>query len=764
MVRIIVWFITFEMILHFIHVHAVLAVNPDLFNTLNEYQLASVSYVNGKLFYMKYLLVFGIPAWFALADGLKPPAGPVCISRISKYSQMWRNFDRGLYIFLKKQVYIPVSGNPSSKYFSLRRFAALGCVFLFVLAWHGTSSNYFYWVLLNALEICMEWFGTVLYETAFYGKIQKFLGPRGERRLIAYLMTITVVPGIFGVFFFLSRKEIGIIIFKRLYVNLIGAVFLDLPYRSLYYYAIAAHFVILGYCFNHVCLELEKYHTDKRVPKDEVKQKVVKRYIQDKYSGNSAVLVLVGFGKSCSKLKFLEFVKPFCGFVPEVSKPERKIQFREKMLWTAITLFVFLVCCQIPLFDPFYWLRVILASNRGTLMELGISPIVTSGLIMQLLAGAKIIEVGDTPKERALFNGAQKLFGMVITIGQAIVYVASGLYGDPTEIGAGICLLIVIQLVVAGLIVLLLDELLQKGYGLGSGISLFIATNICETIVWKAFSPATLNTGRGTEFEGAIIALFHLLATRNDKIRALREAFYRPNLPNLMNLMATVLVFAVVIYFQGFRVDLPIKSARYRGQYSSYPIKLFYTSNIPIILQSALVSNLYVISQMLAAKFGGNILVNLLGTWSDAGGYRSYPTGGICYYLSPPETLAHVIEDPMHCVVYIVFMLGSCAFFSKTWIDVSGSSAKDVAKQLKEQQMVMRGHREKSMIHELNRYIPTAAAFGGLCIGALSVTADFMGAIGSGTGILLAVTIIYQYFEIFVKEQQEMGGVAGMFF
>lgn len=107
-----------------------------------------------------------------------------------------------------------------------------------------------------------------------------------------------------------------------------------------------------------------------------------------------------------------------------------------------------------------------------------------------------------------------------------------------------------------------------------------------------------LLSGRGTEFEGAVIALFHLLATRQDKVRALREAFYRQNLPNLMNLMATVLVFAVVIYFQGFRVDLPIKSARYRGQYSSYPIKLFYTSNIPIILQSALVSNLYVISQV----------------------------------------------------------------------------------------------------------------------------------------------------------------------
>ncbi|KAK0400586.1 hypothetical protein QR680_015334 [Steinernema hermaphroditum] len=482
---------------------------------------------------------------------------------------------------------------------------------------------------------------------------------------------------------------------------------------------------------------------------------------------------LLAVTQSTMGIKFLNIVKPFCCLLPEVSKPERRIQFREKVLWTAATLFVFLVCCQVPLFgimstesaDPLYWLRVILASNRGTLMELGISPIVTSGMIMQLLAGAKIIEAGNSPKERALFNGAQKLFGMLITIGQAVVYVSSGMYGDPSEMGAGICLLIVIQLVFAGLIVLLLDELLQKGYGLGSGISLFIATNVCETIVWKAFSPTTINSGRGTEFEGAVIALFHLLLTRSDKMRALREAFYRRNLPNMVNLLATVLVFAVVIYFQGFRIDLPVKSTRFRGQYSSYPIKLFYTSNMPIILQSALVSNLFLISQMLASNFGGNILVNILGTWSDAsGGYRSYPTGGICYYLAPPDSFGQLLADPIHCFLYITFMLGSCAFFSKAWVDVSGSSAKDVAKQLKEQQMIMSGHREKSMIHELNRYIPTAAAFGGLCIGALSITADLMGAIGSGTGILLAVTIIYQYFEIFVKEQQGVGGLTGMFF
>jgi len=465
-------------------------------------------------------------------------------------------------------------------------------------------------------------------------------------------------------------------------------------------------------------------------------------------------------------IRFLTLVKPFMAVLPEVQQPERKIPFREKVLWTGITLFIFLVCCHIPLYgirstessDPFYWMRVILASNRGTLMELGISPIVTSGLVMQLLAGSKIIEVDQGLKEdRALFSGAQKLFGMIITIGQGTAYVLSGMYGDYKELGLGNAILIVTQLFFAGIIVLVLDELLQKGYGLGSGISLFIATNICENIIWKALSPTTINAGRGTEFEGALIALVHMLITREDKVRALKEAFYRHNLPNLTNLLATVLVFVIVIYFQGFRVDLPVKHVKQRGQQGSYPIKLFYTSNIPIILQTALVSNLYFLSQLLYRRFPTNFLVGLLGQWQDASHGQAYPVGGLSYYLSPPGSLADILLDPFHAVFYIAFVLTACALFSKTWIEVSGSSAKDVAKQLKDQQMVMVGYRESSMIKQLNRYIPTAAAFGGLCIGALSVLADFMGAIGSGTGILLAVTIIYQYFEIFVKEQQEFG-------
>jgi len=455
--------------------------------------------------------------------------------------------------------------------------------------------------------------------------------------------------------------------------------------------------------------------------------------------------------------------------LPEVAPPDRKIQFKEKILWTSISLFIFLVCCQIPLYgivasksgDPFYWMRVILASNRGSLMELGVTPIITSGMVMQLLAGSRIIEVDQSLKEdRALFGGAQKLFGMLITMGEAIAYTMSGMYGDIRELGAGNAILIILQLFFAGIIVLLIDELMQKGYGMGSGISLFIATNICESIIWKAFSPTTMNTGKGTEFEGAIVATFHFLASRTDKVHALREAFYRQSAPNLTNLFATGLVFCIVIYFQGFRVDLPVKYQKVRGQQGNYSIKLFYTSNIPIILQTALVSNLYFFSQLLYRRFKSNMLVNLLGQWQEMDGSgQSVPVGGLAYYLSPPHSFSDIWEDPPHAFIYVAFVLVSCALFSKTWIEVSGSSPKDVAKQLRDQQMIFKGHRDTSLVSKLDQYIPTAAAFGGMCIGMLTIVADFLGAIGSGTGILLAVTIIYQYFEMFYKEKEGGDGI-----
>ncbi|OMH79463.1 Protein transport protein SEC61 subunit alpha [Zancudomyces culisetae] len=424
---------------------------------------------------------------------------------------------------------------------------------------------------------------------------------------------------------------------------------------------------------------------------------------------------------------------------------------------------------QVPLYgimssdssDPLYWMRVILASNRGTLMELGITPIITSGMIMQLLAGAQLIEVDYSLKEdRALFSGAQKLLALLITFGSATVAVMTGTYGVPSSLGAGICLLLIIQLFVSGLISILLDELLQKGYGLGSGINLFIAVNICEDIVWKALSPLTVNSGRGPEFEGGIIGLFHLLIVRKNKFSALFEAFFRSTMPNLTNLIATAAVFATVIYLQGFRVEIPIKSARFRGHRATYPVKLFYTSNMPIMLQSALASNIFMISQLLYNRFPENIFVRLLGSWEPYEGSSYFvPVSGLAYYMTPPRSFFDTFKDPIQFAIYVLYMVTICAVLSRAWLDVSGSGPRDVAKEMRDQQTVIAGYRDTSMYKELKRIIPTAATTGGVVIALLSISADLLGAIGSGTGILLAVTIIYSYFEIFAKEQMAGGSI-----
>lgn len=472
-----------------------------------------------------------------------------------------------------------------------------------------------------------------------------------------------------------------------------------------------------------------------------------------------------------SGLRFLDLVKPFTPLIPEVQVPETKVPFQQRIIWTSVTLVIFLVMSQMPLYgivssdtsDPLYWLRMMMASNRGTLMELGITPIISSGMVFQLLAGTHLIDVNlDLKSDRELYQTAQKLLAIILSFGQACVYVLTGLYGPPADLGAGICVLLVVQLLTAALIVILLDELLQKGYGLGSGISLFIATNICENIMWRIASPTTVNTGRGPEFEGALPALVHLLFTWPNKQLALREAFYRQNLPNIMSVISTVLVFSVVIYLQGFRVEIPVKSSRQRGMRGSYPVRLFYTSNMPIMLQSALSSNVFLVSQMLYNKLPDNLLVKMLGVWeAREGTAQVLPASGLVYYMSPPLNLIDALTDPIHTAVFTVYMLTACAAFSKTWIEVSGSSPRDVAKQLKEQGLVMAGHRDESMYRELKRVIPTAAAFGGACIGALSIVSDLMGAMGSGTGILMAVTIIYSYFEIAAKEG-DMAGLKGM--
>ena len=462
-------------------------------------------------------------------------------------------------------------------------------------------------------------------------------------------------------------------------------------------------------------------------------------------------------------VKILHLMRPVLQFLPVVPTPEKRVPLRDRLIWSALVLLLFLVCSQIPLYgirkmfgdDPMYWSRLILASNRGTLMELGIGPIITASMIVQLLAGAKILDIDQQNKEeKELLSSAQKLLAVVIALFEAFAYVFSGMYGPLSDIGAINALLIIVQLTLASVLVNLLDEILTKGYGIGSAISLFIATNVCEELFWKSFSPTKFND----EYEGAFVALFHYLWTKDSIFEALRLAFYRDQLANLNSIIATVFIFCVVNFFQGFHVNVAIHNKQVKGHVASYSIKLFYTSNMPIILQSTLISNVFFISRLLFNNFGSWKIVRLLGRFKQSGfGGQSYPVSGLVYYLSPPGTVTNMLNDPIRSVVYILFILVSCAIFSRLWIDVSGSSPKDVHTNLKNQNVTAYKGSDKILYHKLKKYITIAASFGGMCIGILSISADILGAIGSGTGILLTCNIIYEFYEEVQREQQETG-------
>ncbi|KAI9254043.1 SecY subunit of pre protein translocase [Sporodiniella umbellata] len=464
-------------------------------------------------------------------------------------------------------------------------------------------------------------------------------------------------------------------------------------------------------------------------------------------------------------LRVLSIFKPFMAALPEIESPDRRIPFNERVVYTMAILIAYLVMSQLPLYgiqdstlsDPLASLRVVLGASRGTLAELGVLPILTSGMVLQLLAGANFIRVDYSLKEdRALFTGAQKLFALLMATVQASVLVFVGLYGNPNAIGMAGCGLLVVQIVLSSSVILLLDELLQKGYGLGSGINLFIASSVCQNVFWKLASFSSVLSYRGSEYEGAIASLFYLLSSRSNKARALRDAFYRPDLPNMMGVLASVAMFALTTYLLSFRVELIIKSNSMRSQRSSYPVRLFYTSSMPVLLQSALFANVFLASYLLFTYFGDHALVRVFGVWGTLGDSESLRlVSGLAYYLLAPQGLWDALLHPLHTFIYSALTLFTCAYLSKLWIDVSGASSRDVARTLKDQRVSIAGYRENTMYKELNRVILPAATTGGAVLALVSLTSDILGAIGTGPGILISVLVIFQYFEMFAREQME---------
>jgi preprotein translocase SecY subunit len=456
--------------------------------------------------------------------------------------------------------------------------------------------------------------------------------------------------------------------------------------------------------------------------------------------------------------RFLSLFKPVARFIPEIKAPERKVGFNEKLLWTAIALIIYLVmaseACRLygipaEAEERLAPLRIIFASSRGTLMELGIGPIVTAGLILQLLVGSAMIECDmSKPEDRSLFTTASKVFAIILTGVQASAYIISGMYGTLPGTTA---IIVFLQLLAAGFIVLLLDELIQKGWGFGSGISLFIMAGVAQQIFLECFyvSPPVDEYGSS----GIFVALVQTLMGGKPVTGLLLRGSY----PSLIGLVATIAAFLVIIYMEGVRVELPLSYAGYRGFRSRYPIKLLYVSNLPVIFASALFANIYFFSYILWSQPWGkdNFWVNLLGWYKSSEGGQLVPGGGLVYYVTSPGNLSNVIAEPVRAIVYLVILIAFCVIFSLTWLEVGGLGPSTVAKQLVDAGMQIPGYRRsgKAIEQILKRYIPAVTVLGGIIVGLVAGLSDFFGVFGSGIGILLSVGIIYQYYEILVRER-----------
>lgn len=486
--------------------------------------------------------------------------------------------------------------------------------------------------------------------------------------------------------------------------------------------------------------------------------------------------------------------------IPGVSDPLRRLTFNEKMKWTGIILLLYFVMTQITVFgigqqqyEHFQFLQIILGSTFGSLMTLGIGPIVTASIILQLLVGSKIIPWDlKSEKGRTLFQGTQKLLAVILSFVEGWAFVSFGAVPAAAPNFMGI---VILQLAIGGILVIFMDELISK-WGFGSGVSLFIVAGVSKTIIIRAFNPLTQGGGLPTAANPpAGLIPFSIFALGAGEVL---QAIFA-----LLPLFATLIVFFLVVYANAIRVEIPLAFGSVRGFGRRWPLKFFYTSNISVILIAALLANVQIFGRMLS---------NRGFTWLAQVNAEGRITGGLLYLLTPPATeaisgimisiglfavigalFAYFIKksgikiticfavlgavvwfalvyatgltslinipsiDLLRIFVYSAFMIGGASIFSIFWVYTSGMDAHSVAEQIQSTGMQIPGYRRDIRIIErvLNRYIPALAIIGGAAVGFLAAFADFTGALGTGTGILLSAMIVYQLYEELAMQHME---------
>ena len=440
----------------------------------------------------------------------------------------------------------------------------------------------------------------------------------------------------------------------------------------------------------------------------------------------------------------MTFINTILENLPEVRGPEQKHRpFNEKIKWLLIMLLAYFILGVIPIYglgenalQQFDFLAILLGAQFGSLISLGIGPMVTSSIVLQLLNGSGILKLDTTTHEgRVFFQGLQKLLSIFFIIFESIIYVFMG--GLSPALGFSPWT-IIFQLFLGGILILYMDEVVSK-WGIGSGISLFIAAGVASQIVISALSPLTstgsLAFGSGEAPVGRIFVFFSALF-QNRPVEAILA---------FSSIFATIVVFFFSVYAQAMKVEIPLSFGMVRGYGIRWPLKFIYTSNIPVILVAALLANVQLWASLLE-RWGKPFLGTFVG---------NQPASGLVLWIFPPNLLENIITGTfslvqlLHSLSYAGFMIIGAVIFSIFWVQTSGMDARSQAKQIMASGLQIPGFRRDERVLEtiLNRYIMPLTVMGAIAVGFLASTADLLGALSRGTGILLTVMIIYKLYE-----------------
>mgnify|MGYP001233933082 FL=1 len=527
--------------------------------------------------------------------------------------------------------------------------------------------------------------------------------------------------------------------------------------------------------------------------------------------GFGAAAALTCFMWSGDKSSRLYALHRFVDVYPTITKPERHVRFNEKMWTTTFVLIIYFAMTNVMLYglsgqalDLFSGFRSIMAGASGTIMHLGIGPIVTGSIIMQLFAGAKIIRLDlSNSEDKAMYQGVQKLLVLIMIPIEAIPQTYGFL--DPMEFlidsyGMGWAnFVIVAQLFAGSYLVFLLDELVSK-WGIGSGMSLFIAAGVSQSTFVGTLSPLPVTSGLGYSMSnppsGTLPMIFYMFreATNYEMISSNGfETILLTHVNPLAALFSSVVVFLVVAYAESSKLELPLTHGKVRGHRGKYPIRLVYASNIPVILMAALLANINMFTLLFwshptlsqtpfLGREGYGSLSEYIGTYDQgqttaSGGFAWYASmvNGVNDWLLPllnqqGDIYGHSLTQIMvHVIFYVVLMTVGSMVFAKFWIDTTNMGTKDVAKQIERTGMQIPGFRKNPKVLEkiLENYIPPVTYFSGAFVGLLAAGADLLGTVGNatGTGLLLAVGIILRTYEQIQKEQaMEMHPMIRQFF